>query len=193
MKKTTFLIIVLMLTILVLGGAKCGEDGLINDYGEEEEEEIIALTLGALKNANYYCKACNGWVKLEDGYYLEENVELMLRHETMIAEDIMGEEMVVYGDLNNDGKEDVAVIIISNFGGSGGFVELAVMINDNGNPVYLDSEILGDRAVINSINIQSGEIVLDMVVHGLDDAMCCPTLEKLVRYKISENELVEIE
>ena len=185
MKKTTFVIIVLLLTSLVLSGAVCEK----KDRREKEEEEEYELTLEALKNARYYCESCAGWVKLQDGYYLEEKEEsgMLFRHETWLSEDI-----VVYGDLDNDGKDDAAVIIVSNFGGSGVFVELVVMINDNGNPLYLDSEILGDRVIINSIAIESSEIILALIVLGPDDPMCCPTLEKIVRYKVSGNRLVEI-
>lgn len=184
MKKTTLLIIVLLLTSLVLVGAECGERESRRERDEEEE-----LTLEALKNAKYYCKACAGWVELQDGYYLEEKEEsgMLFRHETWLSEDI-----VVYGDLDNDGKEDAAVIIVSNFGGSGVFVELVVMINDKGNPLYLDSEILGDRVIINSIVIESSEIILALIILGPDDPMCCPTLEKIAKYKVSGNKLIEI-
>ncbi len=195
MKKTTLLIIVsrlwrvslglILLTSLVLVGAVCEEES----RKEKDEEEEYKLTLEVLKNAEYYCEACMGWVKLQDGSYSEEKEEsgMIFIRETWMAEDI-----VVYGDLNSDGKEDVVVIIVSNFGGSGVFVELVVMINDKGNPLYLDSEILGDRIIINSIAIEFSEIILDMVIQGPDDALCCPTLEKVVRYKISGNKLVEI-
>lgn len=185
MKKTTLFIIVLLLTSLVLVGAVCEE----RDRREKDEEEEYKLTLEVLKNAEYYCESCMGWVKLQDGYYSEEREEsgMLFIRETWIAEDI-----VVYGDLNSDSKEDAVVIIVSNFGGSGVFVELVVMINDKGNPLYLDSEILGDRIIINSIAVESSEIILDMVIQGPDDPLCCPTLEKIVRYKISENKLVEI-
>lgn len=185
MKKTTLLITVLLLISLVLVGAVCEK----KSRKEREEEEEYKLTLEVLKNAEYYCEACMGWVKLQDGGYSEEREEsgMLFIRETWIAEDI-----VVYGDLNSDGEEDAVVILVSNFGGSGVFVELAVMINDKGNPLYLDSEILGDRIIINSITIESSEIILDIVIQGPDDALCCPTLEKIVRYKISGNKLVEI-
>ncbi len=192
MKKTAlFIIVLLLLTSLVLVGSACDKNGSRKEKEEEEEEEEeeYKLTLEVLKNAEYYCEACMGWVKLQGGYYSEEREEsgMLFIRETWIAEDI-----VVYGDLNSDGREDAAVIIVSNFGGSGVFVELAVMINDKGNPLYLDSEILGDRIIINSITIESGEIILDIVIQGPDDALCCPTFEKIVRYKILENKLVEM-
>ena len=104
----------------------------------------------------------------------------------------MVKDEVAFGDLNNDEKEDAAVIIYSAGGGSGLFYELAVMINQNGNPYHLTSEYLGDRIRINSVAIRDGIITLDMIIHDLGDAACCPTLYKVFQYKLSEDELLEI-
>lgn len=98
---------------------------------------------------------------------------------------------VVLGDLNNDAQEDAAVILVSSGGGSGFFYELAVVINNNGHPYYITSELLEDRVQINSIAIISNAIIIDMVTHSPDDPQCCPTVKKIVKYKLYGNKLIK--
>jgi len=40
--------------------------------------------------------------------------------------------------------------------------------------------------------IESGEITVDMVTHGPDDPMCCPTVEATQKYKLQGDTLVQI-
>jgi len=103
------------------------------------------------------------------------------------------ENKITFGDLNNDGKNDAVVILTGNCGGTGNFRELAIIINQNKQPHYLTSKNLGDRVIINSVSIESRVITLDMVIHGPNDGLCCPTLHKIFKYKLSENQIIEIE
>jgi heat shock protein HslJ len=50
---------------------------------------------------------------------------------------------------------------------------------------------LGDRAKIRSLAIQDGQIALEMVTHGPDDPMCCPTQIVRNTYALEGDELVE--
>ena len=65
------------------------------------------------------------------------------------------------------------------------------MLNRAGTPEHVATEFLGDRIKINSFVAENGQIVLDMVVQGPDDPMCCPTVEKVSRYRLEDGELVE--
>jgi hypothetical protein len=96
------------------------------------------------------------------------------------------------GDLNNDGKEDDVLVLNSSGGGSGSFYEIIAVINKNEEPLYFNCAPLGDRIKINSIDIKSGKIIVDMITHTPEDPMCCPTIRKTVNYQIIGNELVEI-
>ncbi|TRZ80082.1 hypothetical protein D4R86_04955 [bacterium] len=145
------------------------------------------LTLESIKNTEYYCKPCNANIQLADGHYVKKFPDSASVLNIKIFND-----MVAFGDLNDDGIQDAAVILDSSEGGSGHFYELAVLANTNGEPLYLDSAIIGDRVVINSMTIQSGVIILDIITHGLNDALCCPTTEKIIRYELSGNQLVKI-
>jgi hypothetical protein len=35
--------------------------------------------------------------------------------------------------------------------------------------------LLGDRIQINALSIENNKIVVDMITHGPEDPMCCPT------------------
>ncbi len=142
----------------------------------------------ALKNAEYVSEfPANKKARLTNGRYEEEIVpgaasKLVIQLYPTTAT----------GDLNGDGVDDAAVILISNSGGSGTFYHLAAVLNQNGVPKHTASVSLGDRTRIKSIDIKSGEIVVGMVTHGPNDPLCCPTLEVTQKYKLQGDKLVEV-
>ena len=146
------------------------------------------FSIETLENAKYYVESYNQIVKLRNGSYFKQ---WDADSATGLSVEIQ-EDKIAFGDLDKDGKDDAAVIIYSSGGGSGGFCELAIMMNSRQKPFYITSISLGDRVKINSITIESEVIVLDMIVHGPNDALCCPTLNKTIRYKLSGNKLVKI-
>jgi len=85
-----------------------------------------------------------------------------------------------FADLNNDGFQDVVVIVVSNTGGSGGWISLSGLLGGGEKPVPIEPVFLGDRVVVREISIVHGSkgnayVCLDMLVHGSKDASCCPT------------------
>jgi heat shock protein HslJ/LysM repeat protein len=101
-------------------------------------------------------------------------------------------EVYAFGDLNGDGVDDAAVILIENSGGSGSFIYLAAVINDGGTPVNVATHLVGDREQVQAISIEEGEITLNMVAHAPDDPMCCPTQEVTKQYRLQGDQLVEL-
>jgi hypothetical protein len=93
------------------------------------------------------------------------------------------------GDLTGDGAGDAAVMFLENYGGSGNFGVLAVYANVAGEPVFLDSLLIDDRPMPNSMSLINGEIFLDVVVHGFEDGGCCPTLQTTQTYALVKNQL----
>jgi len=158
---------------------------------EKEKEEPVKLTLAAIKNAEYYFPLYERKVRLIAGQHEEEEVVDEGGFRYFFSAGII-EDKLAFGDLNYNGKEDAAVIVYSTGGGSGVFYELAVMMNQEGSPYHITSEYLGDRIKVNSVNIKEGVIILDMLIHDVDDAACCPTLYKIFQYKLFGNELLEI-
>ena len=137
--------------------------------------------LDSLKNAEYYFPIFDETIRLKNGKYSSSGIT------AEIYEDSIG-----VGDLDNDGEEEAAVVTVINGGGSGYFHELAIMKKQKGSYIYLAGSELEDRVRINSVIIESGIVVLDMVVHGPYDGACCPTVEKILRYKLSNNQLIEV-
>lgn len=129
-----------------------------------------SLSLSDLQNAVYTSEwTASGAAPLSGGEYRERSgpgsaMQTVIR----LAE-------TAFGDLDGDGAEDAAVILATNSGGSGTFYELAVVSNQNGEPVHLTSTPLGDRIRLNSLAIENGQIVVDYIGPGPNDPACCPT------------------
>ncbi|NJN79837.1 MAG: hypothetical protein HC797_04845 [Anaerolineales bacterium] len=93
------------------------------------------------------------------------------------------------GDVTGDGAGDAAVMFLENYGGTGNFGVLAIYANVAGEPVFLDSVLMDDRPMPNSISLINGEIFLEVVIHGFEDAGCCPTLQTTQTYALVKNQL----
>ena len=50
---------------------------------------------------------------------------------------------------------------------------------------------VGDRVQIKGLSVAGNEIVVEMVTHGPDDAMCCPTQDTVQTYALEGQELVK--
>ena len=143
-----------------------------------------ALTTEALQNAEYQTEwTPEGTVRLDDGEYRAPAAPGSAS-EIVIAMT----EYLAAGEL--DGQPAAAVILYSDGGGSGTFYELHVMVDRDGQPFDVAWTQLGDRVQINSLAIEGDEIVVDMVTHGPDDPMCCPTQQVVQKYALRGEELI---
>ncbi len=173
-----------LISILVLG--------IINACGTTNAPLVKTpppLTLEMLQNAEYQTLNYPQKFKLTGGIYFRPppvKVESQKDWFTKLA------EPVVFGDLNNDGLEDAAVILRSRAGGTGVSVDLAVVINDNGKPANVASRYLGDRVQVKSGFIQDGIISLDLLIHGPNDGLCCPTLSLTWRWMLVNDNLIQM-
>jgi len=98
-------------------------------------------------------------------------------------------DYLVAGEIGTAGQAS-AVILVTQPGGSGSFYDLAVVAKINGEPNNLATIFIGDRVLINNIFIENGEVVLDMIIHGSEDPMCCPTQHAIQRFALQGSELV---
>jgi hypothetical protein len=201
-KKTSFKIWILAIAVILIGGGilfwqyfltveEVEAPGAEISEIPREKEEFKRLTLESLENAEYYFALYKKKAYLAGGIHEEEEMVDEGGFSYIFSAGMI-EDVMAFGDLDNDGKEDAVVIIYSTGGGSGLFYELAVMMNKDGIPHHLTSEYLGDRVKVNSIAIRDGIITLDMIIHDVGDAACCPTLYKIFQYKLSEEELLKI-
>jgi heat shock protein HslJ len=148
-------------------------------------EAPAALSEDALGNMTYNSEwTQSGEATLQDGEYSEPAAP-----GSATETRIMLAGPVAYGELN--GEPAAAVVLVTDPGGSGTFYELAIVIEEGGEPVHVASVLLGDRVQINSLSVDDGQIVVDMVTHGPDEAMCCPTQEVRVTFALEGNDLVE--
>ena len=164
-------------------------EGLSGSMASFDTREIEkGFSKERIKNAKYYIESYNQIIELRNGNYFKNWDD---DSASGLSVEIK-EDKIAFGDLDKDNKNDAAVVVYASGGGSGGFRELAIMMNSRQEPFYFTSTLLGDRVKINSIAIESEVIILDMLVHGPNDALCCPTLNKIIKYKLSGNKLVEI-
>ncbi len=136
------------------------------------------LTVDVLKNTTYHTPYYDRTVKLTDGSYTESSGTYAYTVTFQGA---------AFGDLNGDGKNDAAVIIAENGGGSGTFISLITFDTENGLPKQTGEAKLGDRVMVKSADISSGVVHLDMVVHGPNDGLCCPSLSEKQNYWLFGN------
>jgi len=155
---------------------------------EEPSKPTAQLTLEALQNASYQ-GIYDEPVQLTDGRYEGEPfVPGGASRPTVV----LHPEVYAFGDLNGNGVDDAVVILIENSGGSGNFRYLAAVINEGGAPMNVATQFVGDREQAQTITIDGNEITLDMVAHGPDDPLCCPTQEATKRYQLRDDQLVEL-
>ena len=93
------------------------------------------------------------------------------------------------GDLNGDGAQDGVVILSVNTGGSGVFVYMLVVVNQNGAPLQVAAELLGDRVNVQNLVVKEGQIVLNALGFAPGDPMCCPTQSVIRTYRLQGDTL----
>lgn len=145
------------------------------------------LTVDQLKNDKYLIPSWENpaqgeWVQLKNGEFTRRNPDNPL-YVNLVK--------IALGHLSHNQTKDAAVIYAYNTGGSGFFIMLCAVINDQGQPKNIALTDLGDRVKINSLSIHAGKIIIDMVTHGPNDPACCPTVKKLATYVLVGNKLVE--
>lgn len=159
------------------------------DTGEETHAPVAAsvdaATMSALGNMTYYGIAVTDTVTLTNGIYT-----------STVAPDSAAPMYVELTDVATagelDGVPSIAVVLVSNSGGSGVFNDLAVVQEQDGQPVNVATTLLGDRVSILSLSIVDNQIVVDMITQGPDEPMCCGTLEVVNTYELQGSELVEV-
>jgi heat shock protein HslJ len=186
MSSRDYVVAALLLVALVFAIGCGGPTAGVTEETGEEKVAAAPLTEEALKNAEYRSEwPADGVAQLTDGEYRKPIVE------GSATELVIRLVNVAFGDLDGDGVEDAAVILVADPGGSGTFYDLAAVINRDGNPEHVATAFLGDRADIQALSIESGQVVVDMITHGPDDPMCCPTQRMEQTYELQGDELVQ--
>jgi len=128
------------------------------------------INLDLLKNFTYWVEDFQKEVVLADGVFSDGEI-----HSDLV-------EPAALGDLNGDGLTDAAVILRVDPSGSGTFYYLITLLNQNGSLVQAGFSYIGDRQVINNLQIDQGRIILDYITQALNDPLCCPSEHRLRSY-----------
>ena len=103
------------------------------------------------------------------------------------------DDTVAFGDLDDDGITDAVVVVYINYGGTGTFTHLAALLDRDRVPVQAGRVLLGDRARVESVTISSGEISANMLTHGPDDGLCCPSLNVTRKFRLQAGRIASIQ
>jgi heat shock protein HslJ len=79
------------------------------------------------------------------------------------------------GDMDGAEGSEAVVALSSNAGGSGEFVHVAVFGIRDGAVANLGTAAVGDRTRLQSLWLERGKVLMDVVEAGPADAACCPT------------------
>ena len=150
---------------------------------DTESLKNLEYRLGIVKEAQ---ADSDGVIKLADGIFEQAIQNSSAKLQVNYVDSAMG-------DLNGDGVEDAVVLLAINTGGTGTFMQLAAILNQDGELKHLDTADLGDRTKINSIQIEGGTINVQAIVHSDTDPLCCPSLEKLQEFILQGDHLVNQE
>ncbi|MBP2678626.1 MAG: hypothetical protein H6Q82_1691 [Deltaproteobacteria bacterium] len=96
----------------------------------------------------------------------------------------------VLHDLDGDGIDDAAVLLGESPGGSGAFTYLAVAACRDGRAVNVGTIGLGDRVMIRTLAGRGGAIVVEFVVAGPGEPLCCPTRKGRNTYRLRDGKLL---
>ncbi len=104
------------------------------------------------------------------------------------------EIVTALGDLNGDGKEELATVLVAETGGSGLFMQLVVMrIGVAHHLTQLATADLGDRTQIEQLAVEGDEVVVQALTVGEKDAMCCPNTAVTLRYRLDKGDLQAVQ
>ncbi len=139
-----------------------------------------------IENAQYYSPLWGTFV-LTGGIYYRTPTEPNALPE-LYSTKLFGP--VAYGDLNADGIEDAVVILQTHNGGNGDTKELAVLLNQNGQPYNVSTVDIGSMAAVEALQIQAGEIILTERTLGPNDPLCCPSQLTTLQFHLQNGQLI---
>ena len=105
-------------------------------------------------------------VRLIDG---QAEAEAAPGSATKIKTSVFGQP--VFGDLNEDGNEDAALLLVYQPGGSGTFYYVVAALNVNGGFRGTNAVLLGDRIAPQTIEIRNGVVIANYADRRLEESM----------------------
>jgi hypothetical protein len=97
----------------------------------------------------------------------------------------------VYGDLNGDGNEDAAILLIHDPGGSGTFFYVAGALNINGKYQGTNAVLLGDRITPRDLQIRNGVLITKYADRRPGEPMTATPSVRRSKYLILKRDQLE--
>jgi hypothetical protein len=97
------------------------------------------------------------------------------------------------GDLNGDGKEDVAFLLTKDTGGSGTFYYVVVALRTATGYQGTNAVLLGDRIAPQATNIENGMVIVNYADRKPDESFAMKPSVGISKYlKVIDSKLVEV-
>ena len=157
------------------------------------QNNSIILNNEILKNSAYFIKNSedlaekfklkNGITEIKYGMGVTEKLVV-----TLI------DSWIRQGDLDQDGIEDAVVILAYSGGGSGTFIYLALVLNQQGEAVNVATEFLGDRITIKSLSVEKNQILISWTERNSQKEIAYKFNlegENLVKEKLNSNNTLD--
>ncbi len=173
--------------LILIVGVAYGLYWYKTNSGEVKKVEIApTVSKPDIANANFLFEGEE--VKLRSG---KSSTEISEDSAITIETALSGE--VVYGDINNDGKNDAVSLATQTGGGSGLFVYLLAYISGNVEYKSLEAVFLGDRISPESLKIDaSGNVLISYLDRRESDPMSAePTVLVKKTFEYSNGALEE--
>ncbi len=138
---------------------------------------VPGLTIEMIKNSMINAPEIQRTVQLTDGKYSENMADGSILM-------VYVYDNVAFGDINDDGIDDAALLIQESMGGTGIFYSITAFISGSPGFTQTNSWFIDDRAIIHSLVIENGEVILDANVHGINDPMVNPTVTMTKTYRL---------
>ena len=107
-------------------------------------------------------------------------------------EEFVLQDKFAYGDVNADGKEDTALLLVRYGAGSGTFIYTAVFVSGPVNYKGSNAMFIGDRISPQSISVESGVVTVKYLDRGPDEAFAAePTIQTTKQFVYKNGELQE--
>ncbi len=134
-------------------------------YLQKSGSDIVPTnTVDRFKNISYIIDGRN--VTLVDGYAEEE---IAPDSATMLVTQYFGNRAT--GDLNGDGKEDIAFLLTQNGGGSGTYFYVVAALKVADSYIGTNAIFLGDRIAPQTTEIYDGKLVVNYADRATLDPM----------------------
>lgn len=191
MKKVLLIVVIGLIAIM---GAGCGLSNKKTPTDQVLEKSPIAEVTEELPAVEEDRGYQNVTVEVEGNPVSLVNgvseVEAAPGSATKIITKYFGNE--AFGDLNGDGKEDVAFLITQDGGGSGTFYYVVAAVQSETGYQGTNSILLGNRIAPQTTQIENGQIVVNYAEQTPEDSLTTqPSLAVTKRVKLLNGKLVE--